>query len=562
MPPNACSSSRPSSTALLPRTPVRRSTASSSASLSACGALGQQPLARPLGQRPVRNRHVRGLSLRIALPLNGARLDPMTLTGKRILLGITGGIAAYKAAELTRLLVKAGADVRVAMTEAATRFVGTATMQALSGQPVWTDLWDARVNDAMGHIELSRDRDLILVAPASADFMAKLAHGLRRRPAVDAVRGAALPADGGAGDERGDVAERGDRAQRRDAARRRRADRRAGVGRPGVRRDGHGAHDRAGATSSPTCSFFFSRKPRAVACRAGACWSRPGPTEEPVDPVRVLTNTSSGKMGYAVARAAREAGAEVTLISGPVSLPTPAGVARVDVRTAQEMFDAVKKDAKSADVFISVAAVADYRVKNPAAQKIKKANGQPVARAGGEPGHPRLGRGAAQAAVLRRLRRGEREPGAEREGEAGEEEAAADRRQPGAGGDRPRRQRDHALRRERRAPARPRPEARAGAQAGRARRRQAAAAQMRKLEVKILDERIRSMLPHYATPAPRDSICAPASMPPLMLQPGRQPAGAFRHRHPRRRSRLCRGHPAALGARREERHRARQPGRA
>jgi phosphopantothenoylcysteine decarboxylase/phosphopantothenate--cysteine ligase len=105
-------------------------------------------------------------------------VDPMTLTGKRILLGITGGIAAYKAAELVRLLVKAGADVRVAMTEAATRFIGPATLQALSGQTVWTDLWDARVNDAMGHIELSRDRDVILVAPASADFMAKLAHGL------------------------------------------------------------------------------------------------------------------------------------------------------------------------------------------------------------------------------------------------------------------------------------------------------------------------------------------------------------------------------------------------
>src|SRR5688572_31594429 len=101
----------------------------------------------------------------------------MTLNGKKILLGLTGGVAAYKAAELTRLLIKAGADVRVAMTEAATRFVGTATMQALSGQPVWTDLWDARVNDAMAHIELSRDRELILVAPASADFLAKLAHG-------------------------------------------------------------------------------------------------------------------------------------------------------------------------------------------------------------------------------------------------------------------------------------------------------------------------------------------------------------------------------------------------
>ena len=102
----------------------------------------------------------------------------MTLTGKRILLGITGGIAAYKSAELTRLLVKDGADVRIAMTEAATHFIGTATLQALSGQPVWTDLWDPRVKDAMGHIELSRDRELIVVAPASADFMAKLAHGL------------------------------------------------------------------------------------------------------------------------------------------------------------------------------------------------------------------------------------------------------------------------------------------------------------------------------------------------------------------------------------------------
>ena len=143
-----------------------------------------------------------------------------------------------------------------------------------------------------------------------------------------------------------------------------------------------------------------------------------GPTEEPIDPVRVITNPSSGKMGYAVARAAREAGAEVTLISGPVSLPTPPGVSRVDVRTAQEMFEAVKKDAKSADVFIAVAAVADYRVKNPSAQKLKKAQRPPVARARGEPGHPRLGGGAAEAAVLRRLRRREREPGAVRAGEA------------------------------------------------------------------------------------------------------------------------------------------------
>ena len=186
----------------------------------------------------------------------------MTLTGKRILLGITGGIAAYKAAELTRLLVKAGADVRVAMTEAATRFIGTATLQALSGQPVWTDLWDARVNDAMGHIELSRDRELILVAPASRRLHGQARARPRRRPAVDAVRCAALPADGGAGDERGDVAERGHAAQRRDAARRRRADRRARLGRPGVRRDGHGPHDRAGGHPGRRAVFFSAASAR------------------------------------------------------------------------------------------------------------------------------------------------------------------------------------------------------------------------------------------------------------------------------------------------------------
>ena len=294
----------------------------------------------------------------------------MTLTKKRILLGVTGGIAAYKAAELVRLLVKAGADVRVAMTEAATRFVGATTMQALSGQPVWTDLWDARVNDAMGHIELSRDRELILVAPASADFMAKLAHGLcddllstlcvaRRCPLM--------------------VAPAMNVEMWQNAATQRSADtlRADGVQIVGPASGGQACGEMGmGRMTEPAdiladVQLFF--QPKRLAGRRVVVTA--GPTEEPIDPVRVITNTSSGKMGYAVARAAREAGAEVTLISGPVSLPTPAGVARVDVRTAQEMFEAVKKDAKDADVFISVAAVADYRVKNPSAQKIKKANG-------------------------------------------------------------------------------------------------------------------------------------------------------------------------------------------
>jgi phosphopantothenoylcysteine decarboxylase/phosphopantothenate--cysteine ligase len=294
----------------------------------------------------------------------------MTLKGKRILLGITGGIAAYKAAELTRLLVKDGADVRIAMTEAATRFIGAATLQALSGQPVWTDLWDARVGDAMGHIELSRDRALILVAPASADFMAKLAHGLaddllstlcvaRRCPLM--------------------VAPAMNVEMWQNAATARNAEtlRADGVQIVGPASGGQACGEMGmGRMSEPAdiladVQFFF--QPRRLEGKRVVVTA--GPTEEPIDPVRVLTNTSSGKMGYAVARAAREAGAEVTLISGPVSLPTPAGVARVDVRTAREMFDAVKKDARSADVFIAVAAVADYRVKKPAAQKIKKANG-------------------------------------------------------------------------------------------------------------------------------------------------------------------------------------------
>ena len=300
----------------------------------------------------------------------------MTLKGKKILLGMTGGIAAYKAAELTRLLVKAGADVRIAMTEAATRFVGTATMQALSGQPVWTDLWDARVNDAMGHIELSRDRDLILVAPASADFMAKLANGLaddllstlciaRRCPLM--------------------VAPAMNVEMWQNAATARNAEtlRADGVTIVGPASGGQACGEMGmGRMTEPAdilgdVQFFFQPQRPEGRLRGRRVVVTAGPTQEPVDPVRVLTNISSGKMGYAVARAAREAGAEVTLISGPVSLPTPAGVSRIDVRTAREMFDAVKKDAKGADVFISVAAVADYRVKNPSAQKIKKGNGVP-----------------------------------------------------------------------------------------------------------------------------------------------------------------------------------------
>ena len=294
----------------------------------------------------------------------------MTLNGRKLLLGITGGVAAYKAAALARLLVSAGADVRVAMTEAATRFVTPVTLQALTGQTVWTDLWDPRVPDNMGHIELSRDRELIVVAPASGDFLGKLAAGLaddllstlclaRRCPLMVApamnVEMWENPAM-----QRNLHTLRGD----------------------GVFLAGPAAGDQAcgevgmGRMLEPEeiveeIEAFF--QPKLLTGKRVLVTA--GPTEEPIDPVRSITNASSGKMGYAVARAAREAGARVTLISGPVSLPAPAGVERVGVRTAEQMLEAVKQAAAASDVFIAVAAVADYRVRNRAAQKIKKGAG-------------------------------------------------------------------------------------------------------------------------------------------------------------------------------------------
>ena len=291
----------------------------------------------------------------------------MTLQGKRLVLGITGGIAAYKAAELARLLVKAGADVRVVMTEAATRFITTVTMQALSGQPVWTDLWDPRVADGMGHIELSRDRDLIVVAPASADFLAKVAHGraddllstlcIARRCPLMVAPAMNVEMWENAATQRNVSALRADDVFVAGPAAGDQACGEVGLGR---------------MLEPAEIAREIERLFEPKRLQGKRVLITAGPTEEPVDPVRMLTNASSGKMGFALARAAREAGAEVTLVSGPVALATPPGVARVDVRTAEEMFDAVKQRAGRSDVFFSVAAVADYRVKNPSAQKIKK----------------------------------------------------------------------------------------------------------------------------------------------------------------------------------------------
>jgi phosphopantothenoylcysteine decarboxylase/phosphopantothenate--cysteine ligase len=297
----------------------------------------------------------------------------MTLTGKRILLGLTGGIAAYKAAELLRLLRKQGADVRVVMTPAAARFITPMTLQALSGQPVWTDLWDAAVPDNMGHIELSRDRELIVVAPASADFIAKVAHGFaddllsalclaRRCPLMLAPAMNVEMWESAATQRNVEALHRDDVLTVGPVA-----------GDQACGETGLGRMLEPEAILGEVEAFF---QPKQLAGKRVVVTA--GPTEEPVDPVRVLTNLSSGKMGYAVARAAREAGAEVTLVSGPVALAAPVGVACVGVRTAREMFDAVKDSVANCDVFISVAAVADYRVKNRAVEKIKKVNGKPL----------------------------------------------------------------------------------------------------------------------------------------------------------------------------------------
>ncbi len=295
----------------------------------------------------------------------------MTLKGKRILLGLTGGIAAYKAAELARLLGKAGCDVRVAMTEAATRFVTPVTMQALTGQTVWTDLWDARVADNMSHIELSRDRDLILVAPASADFLAKVANGL----AGDLLSTLVLARRCGLMVAPAMNVEMWDNPATQRNLRTLRADGVAfagpAAGDQACGETGMGRMLEAAGIVAEVEAYF---QPKSLAGKRVLVTA--GPTEEPIDPVRMITNASSGKMGFAVARAAREAGARVTLVSGPVALATPADVERIDVRSARQMFDAVKAAIPGQDVFVSVAAVADWRVKNPSKQKIKKVNGR------------------------------------------------------------------------------------------------------------------------------------------------------------------------------------------
>ncbi len=305
----------------------------------------------------------------------------MTLDGKRILLGVTGGVAAYKAAELARELQRAGARVQVVMTEAATRFVTPATFQALTGEPVFSDQWDPRIDNNMAHIELSRRADAIVVAPATADFMAKAAQGL----CDDLLSTLCLARDCPLL-----MAPAMNRQMWSHPATQRNARQLAA---DGVTILGPDSGDQAcGETGTgrmlepldlveEIIAFFAPKRLAGHHVLLTA-----GPTFEPIDPVRGITNLSSGKMGFALARACRHAGAQVTLVAGPVTLATPRGVARIDVQTAQQMHDAVMAEldatpaagAPRPDVFIAVAAVADWRIANPSRSKLKKTDEQSV----------------------------------------------------------------------------------------------------------------------------------------------------------------------------------------
>jgi phosphopantothenoylcysteine decarboxylase/phosphopantothenate--cysteine ligase len=299
----------------------------------------------------------------------------MELSGKKIVLGLTGGIACYKAAEFARGLVKAGASVQVVMTNAATQFITPVTMQALSGHTVYTDQWDARIANNMPHIDLTRDADAIVIVPCSADFMFKLAHGacddllstlcVARPMTVPLLVAPAM-----------NVEMWQNPATQRNVAQ---------LKADGIAVLGPDAGDQAcgetgmGRMLEPEQLLeeviaSFQRKVLA----GKRVLLTAGPTFEPIDPVRGITNLSSGKMGYAVARAAREAGAEVTLVSGPTALAAPFGVHRINVQTAQQMHDVVMSHVGGKDVFIAVAAVADWRVANASDQKLKKAGDSDV----------------------------------------------------------------------------------------------------------------------------------------------------------------------------------------
>ncbi len=289
----------------------------------------------------------------------------------RVVLGVTGGIAAYKSADLTRRLKERGADVQVVMTAGAQQFVTPLTFQALSGRAVRTDLWDSAAEAAMGHIELARWPQRIVIAPATADFIARLAHGLADDllstlclatdapivvvPAMNRLMwtNAATQANVAALRDRGlTILGPAEGSQ--------------ACGETGAGRmvEPHEIVEAIFTTSNAVCSSQSLRGRKVVVTA--------GPTRERIDPVRFITNRSSGKMGYAVAEAARDAGASVVIVSGPVNVQTPPGVKRVDVETAEQMMNAVQAEIADTDIFIAAAAVSDYRMREVAQHKIKK----------------------------------------------------------------------------------------------------------------------------------------------------------------------------------------------
>jgi len=295
------------------------------------------------------------------------------LGNKRILLGLTGGISAYKSAELVRELQRRGADIQVVMTDSACKFIAPLTLQALSGKPVFTSMWDERVPNGMPHIELSRDRDLVIVAPATADFIAKLVHGAADDLLSPLCLARQCPLM---------VAPAMNRQMWENPATQRNV---VQLRQDGIVVLGPDAGDQA-------CGEVgMGRMLEAMdLVREISAWFQPkllsgthvlvtaGPTFEPIDPVRGLTNRSSGKMGYAIARAAIEAGARVTLISGPTAIEPPQEAQVERIETGRQMLDAVNTHVDAADIFIAVAAVADYYVANRSTQKIKKESGVPA----------------------------------------------------------------------------------------------------------------------------------------------------------------------------------------
>lgn len=301
------------------------------------------------------------------------------LAARRILLGITGGIAAYKCCELVRQLRREGAEVQVLMTPAAAAFVTPLSLQAVSGRPVRTDLLDPSAEAAMGHIELARWGEVLLVAPASADALARLAQG----HANDLLSTCYLAFDGPKF-----LAPAMNQAMWRAPA----------TGRNVAQLEADGATVLGPASGSQACGdegpgrmiepADLVQALEAWASARGDSSPSPwagrhvvitaGPTREALDPVRYLTNKSSGQQGFALAEAAVAAGARVTLITGPVSLPTPAGVTRIDVEAAQDMLTAAEAACADADLCVAVAAVADYRVAEVATQKLKRQDGVPL----------------------------------------------------------------------------------------------------------------------------------------------------------------------------------------